>query len=88
MGAKPLRIRYNKIDGFIKIHNKIRYLVLFDEKCDKIWDRIKYLKSKKSGITGSINHNFAIIRIDSYDSLPIEKILTFHIVIILIKSVV
>ena len=37
MGAKPLRIRYNKIDGFIKIHNKIRYLVLFDEKCDKIW---------------------------------------------------
>ena len=88
MGAKPLRIRYNKIDGFIKIHNKIRYLVLFDEKCDKIWDRIKYLISKKSGIADSINHNFAIIRIDSYDSLPIEKILTFHIVIILIKSVV
>ena len=29
-GAKPLRIRLNKIDGFIKIHNKIRYLVLFD----------------------------------------------------------
>ena len=75
MGAKPLRIRYNKIDGFIKIHNKIRYLVLFDEKCDKIWDRIKYLISKKSGIADSINHNFAIIRIDSYDSLPIEKIL-------------
>ena len=31
----------------------------------------------------SINHNF-----DSYNSLPIEKILTFHKVIILIKSVV
>ena len=29
--AKPLRIRCDKIDGFIKIHNKIRYLVLFDE---------------------------------------------------------
>ena len=28
------------------------------------------------------------IRIDSYNSLPIEKILTFHNVIILIKSVV
>ena len=30
-GAKPLRIRYNEIYGFIKTHNKIRYLVLFDK---------------------------------------------------------
>ena len=39
-------------------------------------------------ITDSINQNFARIRIDSYNSLPIEKILTFDNVIILIKSVV
>ena len=87
-GAKPLRIRYDKIDGFIKIHNRIRYLVLFDEWCDKVCDRIKHLLSKKRGITDSINHSFEIIRIYPYDSLPIAKILTFHIVIILIKSVV
>ena len=65
MGVKPLHIRYDGIDGFIKIHNGIRYLVLFD--CgwlDKICDRIKYLKSGKNGITDSINHNFAKIRID------------------------
>ena len=43
---------------------------------------------KKGGITDSANHNFARIRNDSYDSLPTEKILTFHNVIILIKSVV
>ena len=43
---------------------------------------------KKSGITDTINYNFAKSRIDSYNSLPIEKILTFHSVIILIKSVV
>ena len=36
----------------------------------------------------STDHNFAKIRIDSCDSLPIEKILTFHNVIILTKSVV
>ena len=36
----------------------------------------------------STNHTFARIRIDLYNSLPIEKILTFHNVIILIKSVV
>ena len=42
----------------------------------------------KKGIIDSINHSFARIRIDSYDSLPIEKILNFHNVTILIKSVV
>ena len=46
-GAKSLRIRYDKVDGFIKIHNKIRYLVLFDVWRDKICDRVKYLISKK-----------------------------------------
>ena len=35
-----------------------------------------------------MQYNFARIRIDSYNSLPIEKILTFYNVIILIKSVV
>ena len=30
MGAKPLHIRFDEIDGFIKIHDKIWYLVLFD----------------------------------------------------------
>ena len=79
-GAKPLRIRFDKIDGFIKINDKIRYLVLSDYSyCDKT----KHLISEKSGITDSINRNFGRIRIDSYDSL-----LSFHNVIILIKSVV
>ena len=43
---------------------------------------------QKSGITNSINYNFGKIKIDSYNSLPIKKILTFYNVIILIKSVV
>ena len=84
-----MRIRFDKIDRFIKIHDKIRHLGLFDYGyCDKSCDTIKYLLIEKSGITDSSNHNFVKIRIDSYDSLPIEKILTFHHVIILIKSVV
>ena len=41
----------------------------------------------KSGIANIISHNFARIKADSYNSLPIEKLLTFH-VITLIKSVV
>ena len=48
----------------------IRYLVLLDHSWhDEICDSI----SGKSGITDSINHNLARIRIDSYNSLPIEK---------------
>ena len=74
MGANTLQIRYDKIDGFIKIRNKIKYLILFNEWCDKICDRIKYLINEKSGIADNINHKFTIIRIDSYNSLPIEKI--------------
>ena len=47
-GAKPLRIRFDKIDIFIKIYDKIRYLVLFDcSYCNKICDKIKYLISEK-----------------------------------------
>ena len=74
-----MRIWLDKIYGFIKIHDGIRYLVLFDYGwCSKICDRIKYLISEKSDITDSINHNFARVRIHSYNSLPIEKISTFH----------
>ena len=66
-----MQIRFDKIDGFIKIHDKIRYLVLFDYSiCDKICDKIKYL-SGKGCITDSMNHNFARITIDSFDYLPI-----------------
>ena len=88
MGKKPLRIRFNKVDGFNKIYDGTRYLVLFGPWLyDAIHNRIRYLIIKKSGITDSINHNVARIRIDSYNSLAIEKILTFH-VIILFKSFV
>ena len=88
-GAKPLRIGYDEIHGFIKIQDRIRYLILFGYgRFEKICDKIKYLVSEKSGIADSINHNFSRIRIDSYNSLLIDKILTFHNAIILIKSVV
>ena len=56
--------------------------------CDEICHKIEYLMSEKNGITDSVNHNFARNRIYSYDSLSIEKILTFHNIIMLIKSVV
>ena len=82
-------IRFDKIDGFIRVHGgEFRHLVLFNYGLfDKICDKIKYLISEKSGITDSINHNFARIRTDSYNSLPIKKRLTFHNVVLLIVLV-
>ena len=72
-GAKPLRTRFDEIDGFIKIYDEIRCLVLLDYECfDKISARTKYLLSEKSGITDSIDHNFGRTRIDLYNSLPLE----------------
>ena len=66
-----------------------RYLRLFrSEKYDGIYDRIRYLISLKSGITYTFSHYFAKIKVDSYDSLPTEKIMTLKNVIILIKSVI
>ena len=45
------------------------------------------LISLKSGITYIFSHYYAKIKVNSYGSLPIEKRLTLHNVIILIKSV-
>ena len=83
-----MRIRFDEIDGFIRIYDETKYLVLLGPaKYDAIYNRIRYLISIKSGITYIFSHYFAKIKIDSYDSLPIEKRLTLHYVIILIKSV-
>ena len=72
--AKPLRISFNKIDGFIKTHNLIRCLVLFDYGWfDKICDRIKYLMSEKTGTIDSIKHNF-------------EKSELIHLILYLLKK--
>ena len=50
--SRPLRIRFDKIDGFITIYDGTRYLVLFrSEKYGSIYDRIRYLSKLKSDIT-------------------------------------
>ena len=74
-GPKPLRIRFDKIYGFIiSLDGKIKHVMLFDYGLfNKICDKSKYLISKKKGVTNSINHNFGKIRIDSYNALPIKK---------------
>ena len=48
---------------------------------------IRYLISQKIGTTYAFSHIYAKIKIDSFNSLHIEKTLTLHNVIMLIKPV-
>ena len=51
-GSKSLPIRFDKVDGFIRINDGTRYLSLFGpEKYDAIYNRIRYLISLKISIT-------------------------------------
>ena len=66
IGVKLSCIRFDKADGFIKVFDEIRYLVLIGpEKYDAIYNRIRYFISHKSGIAYVISHNYARIKIDS-----------------------
>ena len=79
MSEKPLRIRFDKIDRFIKPYDGTRYLLLFrPERYDVVYDRIRGLICDESGIKYSISYYFAKIRTDTYSSLPIEKTLTIY----------
>ena len=72
--SKPLCIRFDKADGFIRIYDGTRYLTLLgSEKYDAIYNRITYLISLTSDITYILTHCYAKIKADSYDFLPIEK---------------
>ena len=70
--SKSSCIRFDKIDGFIRVYGGARYLVLFGpEKYDAIYNRIKYLIGIKSGITYVIFYNYVKIKVGSYDSLAL-----------------
>ena len=57
------------MDGFIRIYDGTRYLVLFVlENYEAIHNRIRYLISLKSSTTHVLAHYYAKIKVDSYDS--------------------
>ena len=63
------------------------YLTLVGyENYHAIYNRIRYLISLKNIISYIFSCYFVEIKVDYYDSLPTEKRLTLHNVIILIKS--
>ena len=86
--SNPLRIIFDKKDGFIRLCDGTRFLVLLViAKYDSIYDKIRYIISVKSGSTYVFSHNYASIKVNSYDSLPLEKTMTLCNVIMLVESV-
>ena len=87
MDEKPLSASLHKIDRLIKIYIGIRYLVLLFL-IDIMPFMIALNISKLKKVVLQLKHNFAKIKNNLYNFLPIKKILTFHNVIIPIKSAI
>ena len=86
---KPLHIRFDKINGLIRIYDGTRYLILLTLKNMMLFiTELDILKDKKLVPPMFLLSNFGKIKIDSYDSLPIEKTFILHNVAVLITSVV
>ena len=67
IGSNPLHIMFDKIDGFIRVYDGSRYLVLFGpEKFNAIFNRLNI--GVKSGITYVFSHSYARIKVYSYHS--------------------
>ena len=50
--AKALRIKFDKVYGFIWVYEETRFIILFGlEKYHVICDTVKYIIELKSGIT-------------------------------------
>ena len=65
---------------YLLVYDRTRYLILFEsEKYHVIQNKIRYLISQKSGITYLISHNYGKIKIDWYDSLPLEQTLAVNV---------
>ena len=58
-----------------------------NEKYNKFFDRIRYLIMLKSNISYVVSHKYTEIKINSIDDLPLEKAITMHNVIMIIKLV-
>ena len=65
IGAKRLSIRFDKIEGCIRLFDGTRYLAFLVVKNMMLFTIELDLTSQKSGITYVISHNFTGIKIDS-----------------------
>ena len=73
-GAKPLRIRFDKINWLMRVNKGTMYLVFFGyENMMSFTVGLDTLISQKRCIIHVISHSYGRIKVGSYDSLFLEK---------------
>ena len=86
----------NHASGYIEEKNRNKYLICdsVDEnkevlkKYADVWDGIKNkIKAINGGKENDYGKDYMKIRFDSYNDLPLNKLLKFHVMTIIIKSV-
>ena len=95
-GEVPLCLRFRDVDAYFIEENESKYLVFaLTEKnkevlelYKKLWSKIKkQIKTINSGELIKYKNDFMKIRLDSYDDLPLNKILYFPVLDIIVESI-
>ena len=94
--VNPLYLRIIHARGYTEEKNGNKYLI-FDsvnenkevlKKYADVWDGIKNkIKAINGGKENDYGKDYMKIRFDSYNDLPLNKLLKFHVMTIIIKSV-
>ena len=94
--VNPLYLLIRELDGFIEEKEGINYLniALTDSNEDvliryaEVWNGIHdQIKKKNNGSTGEYDKDYMKIKFDSDDNLPLNKILKFHALTIIIRNI-
>ena len=94
--VNPLHLIIAEVDGYIEESNENKYLTFTStdtnkkvlEKCTKSWDEIKYhIQTINAGKSGEYDKDYMKIKFNLDDDLPLNKILKFHILTIIVRSV-
>ena len=94
--VNPLYLLIKKLDGFIdeKESNKYFNITLTDGNNDvlikyaEVWSGIKdQIKKINNDSVGEYDKDYMKIKFDSDDNLPLNKVLKFHVLAIIIRNV-
>ena len=94
--VNPLYFLISELDGFIEEKEGSKYLniTLTDSNNDvlikyaEVWRRIKdQIKKINNGSVGEYGKDYMKIKFDSDDTLPLNKILKFHVLTIIIRNI-
>ena len=94
--VNPLYLLISELDGFIEEKEGSKYLnisLTYNNndvlvKCAEIWRRIKdQIKKINNSSVGEYAKDYMKIIFDSDDNLPLNKILKFHVLAIIIRTI-